>query len=79
MVITYYTFVQAYVTKPVARSGLNLLKDWSVSGIIIKTLYSLFPRQCKVYQPARSQRKKGAKKKKKKKKKTLEESKWLLN
>ena len=29
--------------------------------------YSLFLRQCKVYQPARSQRKKGAKKKKKKK------------
>ncbi len=28
--------------------------------------YSLFLRQCKVYQPARSQRKKGAKKKKKK-------------
>ncbi len=31
--------------------------------------YSLFLRQCKVYQPARSQRKKGAKKKKKKKRK----------
>ncbi len=30
--------------------------------------YSLFLRQCKVYQPARSQRKKGVKKKKKKKK-----------
>ena len=30
------TFVQAYVTKPVARSGLNLLKDWNVSEIIIK-------------------------------------------
>jgi hypothetical protein len=39
--------------------------DVYVSGKkIIK--YSLFLRQCKLYQPARSQRKKGAKKKKKK-------------
>jgi len=36
-----------------------------VSGKIIK--YSLFLRQCKVYQPARTQRKKGAKKKEEKK------------